>query len=57
LADWYRKETTEVISLLSTDAEAGLPAAEVQRRLSKHGLNELVERLTAITRTLEAVLR
>ena len=44
MADWYRKETTEVISLLNTDAQAGLPAPEAQRRLTEHGLNELIER-------------
>jgi Ca2+-transporting ATPase len=44
VADWYRKETIEVISLLSTDAEAGLPPAEARRRLAEHGPNELVER-------------
>jgi Ca2+-transporting ATPase len=41
--DWYRKAATEIISLLSTDAEAGLAPAEVQRRLAEHGPNELVE--------------
>jgi Ca2+-transporting ATPase len=44
LTDWHRKETTEVVSLLATDAEAGLPPAEAQRRLAEHGPNELVER-------------
>jgi Ca2+-transporting ATPase len=44
LADWHRKETAEVISLLNTDAQAGLPASEAQRRLTEHGLNELIER-------------
>ena len=44
MADGYRKETTEVVSLLATDAESGLPSAEAQRRLAEHGPNELVER-------------
>jgi Ca2+-transporting ATPase len=44
LADWYRKEELQVISLLSTSAEKGLPTAEAQRRLAEHGPNELVER-------------
>jgi Ca2+-transporting ATPase len=44
VADWYRKETTKVISLLNTDAQAGLAAAEAQSRLTEHGLNELIER-------------
>ncbi len=44
MADWYRKEVNEVLSLLNSDAEAGLGPAEVQRRLAEHGPNELVER-------------
>jgi Ca2+-transporting ATPase len=44
VADWYRKETLDVVSLLSTSAEAGLPLAEAERRLSEQGPNELVER-------------
>ncbi len=44
MADWYRKETAEVVSLLATDAESGLSPAEAQRRLAEHGPNELVER-------------
>ncbi len=44
MSDWYRKEATEVISLLNSDANAGLGAAEAHRRLAKHGPNELVER-------------
>jgi Ca2+-transporting ATPase len=44
VTDWYRKATIEVVSLLSTDAEAGLAPAEAGRRLVEHGPNELVER-------------
>ncbi len=44
MAEWYRKETTEVVSSLTADAEAGLSPAEAQRRLDEHGPNELVER-------------
>ena len=44
MADWYRQETTEVIESLATDGQAGLTAAEAQRRLAEHGPNELVER-------------
>jgi Ca2+-transporting ATPase len=44
MADWYRKEITEVVSLLATEAEAGLAQGEAQRRLAEHGPNELVER-------------
>ena len=44
MADWYRKETSEVVSLLSSDAEAGLAPAEAGRRLAEHGPNELAER-------------
>jgi P-type Ca2+ transporter type 2C len=44
VTDWYRKETSEVISLLNSDAEAGLAPAEAQHRLAEHGPNELVER-------------
>ena len=44
MTDWYRKETSETISLLNSDAEAGLAAGEAQRRLEEHGPNELVER-------------
>ena len=44
MADWYRKETVEVISLLNTDGETGLTPTEAQRRLVEHGPNELVER-------------
>jgi Ca2+-transporting ATPase len=32
VADWYRKETSEIISLLNTDAGAGLAPPEAQRR-------------------------
>ena len=44
MTDWYRKESSETISLLNSDAEAGLSTAEAQRRLVEHGPNELVER-------------
>jgi Ca2+-transporting ATPase len=44
MADWYLKERTEVVSLLATDAEAGLAPGEAQLRLAEHGPNELVER-------------
>jgi Ca2+-transporting ATPase len=44
MTDWYQKEATKVISLLATDAQAGLAEAEAQRRLAEHGPNELVER-------------
>jgi Ca2+-transporting ATPase len=44
VADWYRKEELEVVSLLDTSAEKGLPAAETQRRLAEYGPNELTER-------------
>ncbi len=44
MVDWYQKETSEVISLLNSDAEAGLSSAEARRRLAEHGPNELVER-------------
>jgi len=35
VADWYRKETSGVVSLLNSDAEAGLAPAEAQRRLAE----------------------
>jgi Ca2+-transporting ATPase len=44
VADWYRKETSEVVSPLNTDAGAGLAPPEAQRRLAEHGPNELIER-------------
>jgi P-type Ca2+ transporter type 2C len=44
VADWYRKGINEVLSLLNSDAEAGLTSAEAGRRLAEHGPNELVER-------------
>jgi Ca2+-transporting ATPase len=44
VTDWYRKETSKAISLLNSDAEAGLASAEAQRRMAEHGPNELVER-------------
>ena len=44
MADWYRKDTIAVLSLLNSDAEAGLAPAEAQRRLAERGPNELVER-------------
>jgi Ca2+-transporting ATPase len=44
VADWYQTETNEVLSLLNSDAEAGLTSAEARRRLAEHGPNELVER-------------
>jgi hypothetical protein len=36
LADWYRNETSEVVSLLNNDAEAGLASAEAGRRLAEN---------------------
>ncbi len=44
MTDWYRKEPSEVISLLSSNAETGLASAEASRRLLEHGPNELIER-------------
>jgi Ca2+-transporting ATPase len=44
MTDWYKKEATEVASLLATDAQAGLAEAEAQRRLAEHGPNQLIER-------------
>ena len=44
MADWYRKETSDVASLLDSDAGAGLATAEAERRLAEHGPNELIER-------------
>ena len=44
MADWYRKTRDQVVTLLKTDAEAGLDPAEVGQRLAEHGPNELVER-------------
>jgi Ca2+-transporting ATPase len=44
VTDWYRKESSEAISLLNSDAEAGLTPGEAQRRMAEHGPNELVER-------------
>ena len=44
MTEWYRKATEEVLSLLSSDPEAGLDPAEAQRRLAEYGPNELVER-------------
>jgi Ca2+-transporting ATPase len=44
VTDWYQKESSEAISLLNSDAEAGLAPAEAQRRLAEHGPNELIER-------------
>jgi len=44
MTGWYRKESSEAISLLNSDAEAGLASAEAQHRMVEHGPNELVER-------------
>ncbi len=44
MANWYQLETEEVLAQLRSDVEAGLNAAEAERRLEEHGPNELVER-------------
>ena len=44
MTDWYRKGSSETISILNSDAEAGLAPGEAQRRMVEHGPNELVER-------------
>ncbi len=41
---WHTLAAEEVVRGLRTDADAGLASAEVARRLSEHGPNELVER-------------
>jgi Ca2+-transporting ATPase len=40
---WHARDTTEVVSLLTTDAERGLSADEAARRLAQHGPNQLAE--------------
>jgi Ca2+-transporting ATPase len=42
--DWHRLENVDVLSHLGTDPEKGLSQAEVERRLTQHGFNELIER-------------
>src|SRR5512147_910678 len=41
--DWYKLETTEVLQRLGTNAEQGLTAPEVTRRLTEYGPNEFIE--------------
>ncbi|HSB02950.1 MAG TPA: HAD-IC family P-type ATPase, partial [Anaerolineales bacterium] len=41
--NWYQLETTEVLQRLGTNAEQGLTAPEVTRRLAEYGPNEFVE--------------
>ncbi|MEX2186730.1 MAG: cation-translocating P-type ATPase [Pirellulales bacterium] len=40
---WHACESTEVASILSTDFDRGLSAAEAARRLAEHGANQLAE--------------
>lgn len=42
--NWYRLDTTEVLTQLQTTADQGLSQTEVQHRLAEHGSNELIER-------------
>jgi Ca2+-transporting ATPase len=44
MADWYRRHTDELLSLLKTDPAQGLTQTEAERRLAEHGPNELIER-------------
>ncbi len=41
--DWHLLETGETLSILGTDAAAGLSAAEAKKRLAEYGANELLE--------------
>jgi len=41
---WHQVHTDEVAQLLGVDLKTGLPAAEVQRRQEKYGLNRLTAR-------------
>jgi magnesium-transporting ATPase (P-type) len=42
--EWHRTTREDVLSFLKTDPERGLPRAEIQRRLTEYGSNELIER-------------
>jgi Ca2+-transporting ATPase len=44
MRDWYSLEATDVLKSLESDLEQGLSQAEASRRLTQHGLNELIER-------------
>ncbi|MEE6726769.1 cation-transporting P-type ATPase [Pediococcus acidilactici] len=44
---FYRLTTAEVAQILRTDPEAGLTAAEAQRRLAVDGPNALTEKKTS----------
>jgi Ca2+-transporting ATPase len=44
--DWHQTATDDVLKQLNTTVERGLTQAEVDQRLQKHGLNELVDRGT-----------
>jgi len=41
--EWYRTTIKDILSFLKTDPEQGLHRAEVQRRLTEYGANELIE--------------
>jgi Ca2+-transporting ATPase len=44
MMDWHRLEKEEVVTHLGTNPEKGLSQTDVERRLTQHGLNELIER-------------
>lgn len=44
MIQWHRVEVSELVAQFGTDSDRGLGQAEVQRRLSEHGANELVDR-------------
>jgi Ca2+-transporting ATPase len=44
--DWHKTTTADVLKQLNTSLERGLTQAEVEQRLQKYGLNELVDRGT-----------
>ena len=44
MTEWHRLEAQEAVRQIESDVEAGLSAAEAERRLAQYGPNELVER-------------
>jgi P-type Ca2+ transporter type 2C len=44
MSNWYQRTTEEALQELQTNAELGLTYDEVDKRLEKYGLNELIER-------------
>ncbi|MEW6216415.1 MAG: cation-translocating P-type ATPase [Candidatus Bipolaricaulota bacterium] len=52
MIQWHRVDVSELLVQFGTDVDRGLSQTEVQRRLSEHGPNELVDRGPRMLRTI-----